>query len=437
MGESDTQRSWNPSTIKGPYQLIAAALIVVEVGLGGWVYIAESQGERITAACIFITVFGIAVFAAIKLMKKHDDSDRLGAETRLVEPPKGEATEQEIANPGPGSIAGPDGSFLIQQPPDGWVTRILSLDEWMEIVTGLSTFQEASSGTDVDDSISADSTMDKEVMLIEKRTPFSVFPIPGRTTIDDRLVPTALEVPGHASLTILPMLRAQQPLYTERTIEHNFLAFVAQTISSGVLTARNLNTGMKSQDGRRSYSVEFTQDVKNAIVNNKEGSDVTLNIVILGVEGELKDHIIIVRYPMQKGNIELERDHAVLQELISSFRSLKILDLEDKKKQMTAMANANFRELMKAGGESIFYRELSLLLLRVSKANLDDQDQRLRVMNMLKPFEIMSKDLGIADSELNDLWVSLAQAVNGDARELKENLKELMEYVATDPEDEE
>ncbi|HKA52083.1 MAG TPA: hypothetical protein VKJ47_00330 [Candidatus Binatia bacterium] len=235
-------------------------------------------------------------------------------------------------------------------------------------------------------------------------------------------------------MVIIPIERAQPPLFVERPLEHNFHALVGQILSIGVITVRQSGSGVIASTGRRFMAVELRQEIKNAMVNGREGQDAVVTVSVIGVQGELGDHLLMMKYAAVPGDPEVERDLQTLQTLVTSFRPLRIVNAEEKRREIAALADEKFKELLAKGGERMFCFELGLLLLRLQGVNLDDPVARLQVMKSLKPFEVFAREINLHDGKIDEFWEALHQAEAGDAIDFKANLTELIKVAISETE---
>lgn len=403
------------SSINGPYQLIGLSLLVVEGLLGYWLFRAESPLERGFTGLVMLLIFFGLIYAVIQIRKiSHSEPQS------LVKPPEGEATAIEIATPTQESIPAPDRSYLIDLPPNDWTVRELSSAEWIAEGMGIKDLA-------AKEELLGSAEQRRDILVFEDRKHASIIPIPGQTLIDGRRSPSALEISAPTQLAILPIERAQPPLFVERPLEHNFLTLVGQITSAGLLHARQLEKGVIAKTGRRFMAVDLRQEIKNAIVNGKENQDVVITISVVGIEGELGDHLLIMKGYSIPGDRDTKENLRTLQGLITSFRPLKIVNAEEKKREISALADEKFNELVAENGEDLFYTELYIVLLRVKNVNLDDPEKRIHAIRLLKPFEIFAQEIKLQDEFLEQMWEALPRAEAGDAVDFKKLVAEMLE----------
>jgi hypothetical protein len=416
------------SVITGPWPLLGLFLLVTEGLLGSWLFRAENSVERGFSGLLMTLILGGLLYAVIRMSRKEIDTLASHQGVTTVKPPEGEVTEKEIASPAPETIPGPDRSYLIDLPPEGWRIRELAVSDWISEAFGIkdpATKQKL-----------FPSDQSRDILIFEREKQTSIIPIPGRTTIDGRKTPTALEVLVPTQLTILPVERAQPPLFVERSLEHNFLVLVGQMLSSGVLTARQAESGLIRHSGRRYFAVELQQKIEDAIVNGKEGQGVFITINFMGIQGELRDHMLMIKYVTMPGNPELERDLQTLQTLVASFRPVKIVNAEGIRREIAARADENFNKLLTMRGKEMFKTELSILALRLQGTNLDDSEARLRTIKLLKPFELFAREIDFHDEEFDALWEALHRAEVGDATDFKAELTKLIQAAVSEEKEE-
>lgn len=345
-----------------------------------------------------------------------------------VTPARKEATEEEIDSPEPQTIAAPDRSYIINKPSEGWIVRELTYADWMNEQLRITdpSIKERLFGT----------SQVREILTFNSRRDISIIPITGKTLIDGRKIPTALEVTIPTRISILPMDRAQPPLFVERPLMHNFFAIVSQFLSAGVVTMHEVSSGTIPNSRRRYLVAEFRQELENAIVDGNEEKNIDNNITIIGIEGDLRDHLLFMNYPTLPvvEDPELERDLQTLQSLVSSFRPLKIINPDEKRIEIKNTADQKFKELMMEGGKEMFDIEFKLMLLRLKGWDMNDPEKRLKVMKLLKPFEVFAKEIDLQDEKFNALWDSLHLAEGGDASSFKAKIDHMVSTISGESE---
>ena len=411
------------SKITGPYQLLAAFLIVFEGLLGFWLHRAENSTERV-AAGILMTLTFFAFFYVVMFMKREENKPIIPPGLEYVTPAEYMTTEKEIDSPEPQRIAAPDGSYSINKSPDDWVVRELTLSELINENLKISDPSIKENTPEAPAEI-------RNILLFKSIRETFVTPITGRTIIDGRKFPSALSVYIPTQLSIIPIDRSQPPLFVERPLEHNFLTTISQIATLGLATLHDLSSGEIPGSKLRYMKADFLQEIKEAIVDGKEGKSVNSNIIFIGIEGELQDHILMLNYPSipEADNPELERDLQILQSLVNSFRPLRIIDPDNKRKELQKKADESFRNLMIENGEDFFNFEFGVLLHRLKILDMDNLEQRYKAINMLKPFEIFARKIKLKDEDLNSLWNSLHEAEKGNASDFISFFKELLEEI--------
>ncbi|MCK4796463.1 MAG: hypothetical protein KAT05_03735 [Spirochaetes bacterium] len=407
--------------ITGPYQLLALLLIV----FGFWLYKADTAIERIIAGILIILI--LAYF----FMKKEESKPIIppGFKDEFT-PAEKEATEEEIKYPEPQRIAAPDGSYSINIPPQNWTIQEMTSTEWM--IDGWQITDPS-----IKEKMLGTSSEVRNILSFKSDKTTSIIPIPGQTVIDGRKFPSALALLIPTRLAIIPIDRYQPPLFIERPIEHNFSKYINEIMQIGVFTLHNLSSGKITNSDLKYMEADFRQEIEGAMVNGKEIKNVNSNIIIIGIEGELRDYLLFLNYPSipEANDPELERDLQILRSLVSSFRPLKIINPDEKREELQKKADENFKELMAEKGEDLFYAEFEILLLRLSGLDIDDPEQRLNAIKMIKPFETFSKEINLQDEDLNKLWNSLPEVEKGNAINFKSQLKEMFELMKEEEEE--
>ena len=125
----------NPSRITGPFALLAAFFVTLEVLLSIWIYKAGGPGERIFAGSLMAALFAIFLFKffASNLARNPPSIP----EDTLIDPEEianKEADSNQQKNSGLEQIVGPDRLYLVNKPPANWEVKELTLSEWIDPV---------------------------------------------------------------------------------------------------------------------------------------------------------------------------------------------------------------------------------------------------------------------------------------------------------------
>ena len=423
---SGKSKLFDPAKISNKYSVLAAFLIAMEALLGGWLFLADTRQERIWTGVLMTLIF-LAFLAAITYIAA---SDRAPAPAPGVDRVARErVTEQEIEEAPNEVRAGPDGTYLINEPPDGWSVQQLSYGEWVGLTSGIDdpqVLQALLNGIPAGARIVSDFEA-RRVLLLKSPVTRSVIPVPGTTRVNGRLVPTALEAPAPTQLSIIPMDRAAPPFYAERPMLHNFLNALGVAVRTGAVLADRLQVGSRPGEKYEYATAEMGQLVEGAIVDGKEGQDVRVRVDAIGVEGDLGDYLLLLNYTTdarEGRDGDGPPEVRALKELANSFRPMALADPERRRKELEEQADEAFRGVIAEKGEQIFYVEISAALLRSLGWDLDDSDQRSRTIKMLRPFQALAGIVGIDDEHFNELWESLDDAEAGDATRFKEILAE-------------
>lgn len=419
-----TQSSFDPSKIITLNNLLGAFLITVEIFLGVWFAKAGSGAERITAGALVVFTFLAFLLVIWQLNAKKEEATTTITPTGLgsITPVIVEATKQQLDSPQPETIVGPDKSYTIARPPDNWIIKELTLDEWLAQGLGVSDLS-------LVEKLTGKSVGNRDILSFQTKTATTVIPIPGKTTVDGRKILAALGSSNPARLAIIPMDRAQPPLFIPRPLVHNFFTLVSGFVTPGLLTMHKQSSVPIPNSNRQKLVAEFRQDIENAIVNGQEGKNISVNTVIYGIEGEVRDHVLLMNYPAQAvaDDPEMAENLSTLDMLINSFKPARVVNPEAKLKEYKEKADKDFQEGMAVNGENIFTTELFVLMYRLDDMDLDNADNLPHIMKMLKPFEVLAKEINLQNENFDGLWEALGEAEKGNAVKLKETLEELIE----------
>jgi hypothetical protein len=418
----------DPSVITGPYQLLTVFLAFTQVLLAYWLFYAQSEYERVFIGLVMLTLLGGLLFVVIRLQQPTATPINLPTGHSTVE--EISATVEKTSDRSPNTMAGPDRSYLINSVPDGWQSRELTAIDFSAEALGI---QDPAAKQKLF-STANPAVQTPDILVFEYKKQISITPIPGRTMMDGRKIPTALETVAPIQLAIIPIERAQPPWFVERSMEHNFLLTAGQILSLGALTARRASSGLIPDSDRRFMILELQQELKDCIVDGKEGHDVIVDVQVISIEGELRDHILIAKYVTVSGVPELEHAVQTLQTLVASFRPAKLNNLKEKRKENAVRAEENFKKILAEHGEKVFYAELHILAFRLQGIDLDDPKARLRAMNSLKPFPLFAREINLHTKELDAFWEAMHLAETGDATKFKAELSELIQSAVSEQE---
>lgn len=410
------------SKITGPYQLLGAFLIVVEALLILWMRSAEHAVERIVAGILMASIF-LYFLHVVRAMKKEEE------ESRRISPPglreltvaQEVTTEEEMHHLEPAQIGAPDGSYAINKPPQDWSVQELSMDEWIRanlLITDPS----------LEDQLFDGHVTSSKILSLKSKTVTSIIPVPGKTIISGRNYPSALEISIPVRMGIIPVEHHQPPLFTEFPFEHNFMLQVSEAFKTNLFKLYDLKSGTIKNSSLRFMEADFRQEIENAIVNGIEDASVNSNLVIIGIEGELQDYLLVMNYPSlpEANDPALEKELEILRSTVNSFRPLKTIDPDKRQKELQEKADREFKHFIAKNGRTMFSSELNVALLRLSGSDMEDPQQRLKAINMLRPFERFANSIGLHDKDLDRLWDALHEAERGNASSFKDIVADLV-----------
>jgi len=288
----------DPTKIKGPYSLLALFLLVVEGLLGYWISLAQSSLERSIAGVLIAIVLLGFLYAFVRWRKSPIKALRpMQGLSDNVTPAKKEATKIEVEKPQPDMMAGPNRTYLITKPPENWTIHELTYGEWLSENLNIS-------DPVAQQKIIGQGSNERNILVFNAPITTKIVPIPGQTLIEGRKFLTALGFEVPIRVAVLPLEKAQPPLFIERTLEHNFQAILSQITAQGVVTLRQIHSNVLQGSGRRSITAEFRQDMSNVMVNDIKQDNISSNITVIGIEGEPCDHLLYIYYPSLQNNIK-------------------------------------------------------------------------------------------------------------------------------------
>lgn len=418
------------SKIKEPYSLFAIFLIICQILLFLWLSIAENAAER-TIAGIIMTIVFIAFLVGVVFMRRHETLNPIIIEDVGELKFEKKVPPEEVEPLSSKTVSSPDGSFTINRPPEGWIIQELNYSDWVTEIFQIT----ATNMKEFYPEPLVESS--EKILTLKSQKDTIIIPIPGKTTFDGRKYPTALAITIPIRLSIIPMTRFAGPLYVERPFYHNVLGLISSIFFriQGLKTLNNITTGLVPNTKNRSMVVKFSQILENIIIDGEEVEKAVVHYSLIGIEGELKDHLLIVNSVSIPGKKDsrLMQDFEVIQSLVSTFRPLIVLNSEEKKAELKELGYKRSDELLGREGIFLFYNEFAHLLMRLSGWDMDDSNQRFQALNLLEPFEKMAKIMKIDDERLNSLWLSIEDVRKGNAADFKNILEMYCKTLEEDP----
>ena len=214
----------------------------------------------------------------------------------------------------------------------------------------------------------------------------------------------------------------------ERSLEDNILTLVGPIATPGLWATQGITSGI-TKSGRERVLIEFYQDLDDCVIDGIHRDAARSNLVVIGIKGELHDHLLLMRYLSLPEGADpgLDADLHTLLSVVDSFRPLMIANAVERHLALRQEADNRFQTLMEESGQGIFYREMQTFALRLKGWDLDDLEDRRRAITWLKPFEMLAEEVGLDDPAFVSLWAALKQAEQGEAAEFKALMNELIE----------
>lgn len=424
--------------ISNRFQVWIAFLIITEGLLGVLIVRAENSLERTIDAILMVVVLG-----GFLLMYSRSDVREVSAPSappgfdKPIEPAQTEASREQIASPEPQKKAAPDGSYIINRPPEGWTVRQVSA---LDYTSDNLAIKDEEAKEVLRPQLANFYPPDQDILVFESKQPIRVAPIPGRSTFNQRRVPSALEITIPTRLSILPIHRALPPFYFDRPLEQSVIQWVIIAgVSSNVVMIRNIKSETVAGSQRKQVTVELRQDMENVRVNGQEVHELQSNITLIGIRGSAQDYLLIMNYAVwNEGGDQLKDELETLRSLVNSFEPLKDDDADRKREALKDVAEAGYRQVIAEKGSEIFWEEMRWVGLRLKGLDMDDPANRQHAIDLLCPFEDLAREVGLTDEELQSFWEAMHDAEQGDARVFKEELEALtdiaVQYFSVAPE---
>jgi len=415
------RKTFDPSKITGPFPLLAAMLIVVETAFGVWLVLSQNSIERIVLGLIMATILVCVLIVTLRITRIMHTTvapQVPQASGNDVTPAKEASTESELKSLPSDVMAGPGGFYTINMPPKkwqirNWTLKELVMDSW-QINDTLFTKSILQAVEDVPNVLTMDSGK------------FSILPVPGKTKINGRKIPTGLEVILKNRISVIPLSKYTPFMSEGISLEHNALKAFSSFIITPVYNIQKISQGEIPHSGRRYISLELKQDLEWFNYGEILLEKLQSNILAIIVEGDVSDFLVLISYASTFGKVTdldwLSGEVKILAELASSLRPLKIPNPEMVRQEMSLKATTDFERIMTKGGRLAFNLEWHFLIARLSSFNLEKSDDRSQAIALLKPFIALANELKIEEPSLLGIASAVKQAEKGNADALKDTI---------------
>ena len=175
--------------------------------------------------------------------------------------------------------------------------------------------------------------------------------------------------------------------------------------------------------GRKSYKYELRQKWKNINVNGQQVNVLNINVVVIAVEGLIRDYLFVIRYP--SGNYSEEKKNLIREQnaqLCKSIKTVKfhvpedyetikssIKSIRDEQEDVLSLIHSNKRKFERA-----FEMTMNYLLKKSHSNTLDDET----ILKSLKELDITAKRYGLRYKDISDLFEILGKTEKGDTEKL-------------------
>ena len=280
----------------------------------------------------------------------------------------------------------------------------------------------------------------ENILLCKSNISIEIIPIPGKTIINGTVLPTALITKSPIQLSIVPLERLQPPLYTENSFEHNVFNYVGQVLRFGLLKMQSQISGRINESRREFIQVELIQELEHIdfLINEQtinDSSNVKINMNIIAIKGDIIDHLLVMTYPSSEDKIIIgfiENELKILKLLVNSFKPLKIKDPIKLINEIKERGKRNYEKLLKENGIDMFELEFKFALKKIKELNPNNNDDKRRIIRILKPFKEYYKLLGEHDELYDEFWTALDEAERGNYQNLLEQVDDFIEYLDDD-----
>jgi len=413
----------DPKNVTSIFGLLTVFLLVFEGMLGFWLFIAGDSSERIVAGLLMTTVLIVFLFLIFKLYQLGHNKLRPPGFPEGLTPAKKEVLPEDINKELVEKVAGVEGTFRINRPPESWYVKQVSMNELL--MENL----EIKDENMIDNLFGTVNKENRNISFFKSKKDISVIPIPGESKILGRNIPTAIESKVNTQLAIIPLERSDGPLFIEFPLVHNVLKFAHEVSHASAIKITHVNSGNIEKSFKEYVQVEMIQDLEDVEVDGELVEAIQVNINVIGIKGDLTDHLLLMRYPTYKSKDgkKMEEDLEILKSLVNSFEPQKIIDAKSKLAASREKADLIYEQFLADQGKDMFLIEFKLVMARLMGADMDDAEQRIKAIRNLKPFKSFAQKVNFEHELLDQLWDTLEAAEKGQSGDFKKALSEVID----------
>jgi hypothetical protein len=408
----------------GTITFFALSLLLIEAGLGTWIFRASNQPERIVAGLLMVVAL-VLVTAMGLLLEKIRQAQPIASQP----PPEFRKLDnegiakEEIEREDPDRIGAPDGSYQIGKPPNDWsYHQVASLQDLILELTGLR----------VPPEVTEKMPRVGSIVVFRYKEDAVVTPIFGKTKVNGRRIPLLLSTPARRGLQILTVPRRQPPFYAEHSLADSLISLTAQQVQSGAMSLTSIAPGKLPKTNRDMVIAQLEILFEDVFINGKEVPSLASVTTISAIKGDIFDYIISASNLRIGPGKDLEADQveADLGEIFKTFRPLAVVNPAKIERDDRERADAAFDKILEEGTEQFFDVQLSLALNRIGQLDLSSLAGVSTALDLLQPFRTFAREGLVKGEELPELWLAMDQAEHGDVQLFRSLLQEAVASVA-------
>jgi hypothetical protein len=277
-----------------------------------------------------------------------------------------------------------EGGYVIDEPPVNWIVEEITLNDLISKGLGASLDKIANRCQFAD----ADLLDKRYILWVSSQSQLKIEYDPGTSLVNGRptlwLMPETIPV---ALLKIIPLERnSNPPAFMRQSLEHNFVSQLTTFLQIANLKSSFVGTTKNTK--RLRLTAEFDQKIENVNVDGKSNQSFIANHTLIGIQGFLRDYILILSYVSQatSNKAEIESQVALLQSLVDSFKLIKPTNLEEEERRSQQAGDQRYQKYVELNAKQLMTLQFNLLIAQWRELDWEKDESKQRLIKDVKRY---------------------------------------------------